>query len=620
MPQNDIYNKVTPLRISELLLILLIIIGFPVSLYGQMDSSVEKVEIEVKLSHNKIKPGSEFSVAVILNIKESWHLNAHEPTLDYLIGTEIDFASHDQIILSDVTYPEPSTYDFEFADGQELKVYSGETIIFANFVASEGIETGVEQLEASMTLQACDNEICLAPEDTSITFSLDVAGPDDEVQEINDDIFAGYEGTSVGELDTVLGNEVDEGQIAALFEEGRILWAFIALFLIGLALNLTPCVYPMLSVTVSVFGVQKDNRIGLVFLKAIIYVLGIASMYSVLGVSAAFTGGLFGTWLQNPLLLGGIGLLFLLLALGMFGVYEMRLPYWLQNRLGASNSTGFAGVFFSGLVVGIFAAPCIGPPIIALLTFVGTQGDPWFGFQSFFVLSLGLGFPYLILGTFSGLLHRLPQSGEWMIWVKKVFGVVLIGLGLFYVGLALYPEYNLYLIVITLVLGGVYLGFIESSGKNYNYFQYIKWTTGIVSMIIGFMIYQNLQQEGISWQEYSDEKIDKAIEEGQPVVIDFYADWCIPCIELEQMTFTETEVVEATSDMTRLKVDLTHFDSPEAEQIREEYNISGVPTIVFLASNGEEVEDARIIGFVDGDEFLNRVEMVHQSTAVKLIN
>ncbi len=242
---------------------------------------------------------------------------------------------------------------------------------------------------------------------------------------------------------------IDPGlQISTLFQTKGSILGLLGIFLIGLALNLTPCVYPMLSVTVSLFGAQSNRRTVHVLLKALLYVLGIATMYSVLGLFAAMSGGIFGAWLQNRWVLAAIAALLFALALSMFGFYELRMPSWLVDKLGratGSSATAALGIYVSGLAVGVFAAPCIGPPIIALLTYVGTKRDLWFGFWSFFVLALGLGAPYLVLGTFSGLLKKLPKSGIWIVWVKKVFAVILLAVGFFYLMLAVMPRYAVYL-------------------------------------------------------------------------------------------------------------------------------------------------------------------------------
>ncbi|TVQ70095.1 MAG: DUF255 domain-containing protein [Balneolaceae bacterium] len=576
---------------------------------AQLRGSTEKVDVETFLSVEAVPAGESFKAAVVLDIAETWHVNAHIPTLDYLIGTQVTMDPKDGFIIADIRYPEPDEYEFAFAGGEALLVYSGKVPVYLDIRASSNLQPGTYEMTGSARVQACDDMNCLAPSNLPVSILIDVVEKDSDVRTVNQDVFADYDqGMAAADLSIQPGSA---NEIEAMFRERGLLLALLALFFIGLALNLTPCVYPMLSVTVSIFGGQNDPNMFRVFSKALIYVLGIATMYSILGVLASFSGELFGSWLQHPWVLGGIGLLLFALALSMFGLYEIQIPYWMASRIGTGTSTGFVGVYFSGLVVGIFAAPCIGPPIIALLAFIGAQGDPVFGFWSFFVLSMGLGLPYLILGTFSGLLPKLPKSGVWMVWVKKVFGVVLVALALFYFSMPFISVSDAYWVIpISFIIGGVYLGFLESSGRGTPVFSKVKMAFGTIAIIIGVIFIMNLQKEGMEWEPYGEAKLAQAQNEGRPVVLDFYADWCIPCLELERITFTDSRVIEATDHMVRLKVDLTHFDSPESEEIRRQYNVAGVPTIVFLDDDGNEVTAARVVGFVGPDEFLRRVDRV----------
>jgi len=576
---------------------------------AQPRGSAETVSIHSKLSVERVVAGEEFQLALILDIKDEWHINAHQPLQDYLIGTEFSLSFQDHFILTHIEYPGPKEYEFAFAPGEILLVYEGREYIFMSFRAASTVQPGEHELTGSLSVQACDDNTCLAPARIEVRMPVEVIPAGSEAVQINDDIFSAFESRLEPDRETTL-RPGSPHEIGAMFDAGRALWAFAAIFLIGLALNLTPCVYPMLSVTVSVFGSQTDTRTGAVFAKAVTYLLGIATTYSLLGVAAAFTGRLFGFWLQSPLVLTMIGILMLLLALSMFGLYSLQMPYWLSSRLGAGKFSGYAGIYFSGLVVGVFAAPCIGPPIIALITFVGTHGDPLLGFWIFFVLSLGLGFPYLILGTFTGLLQKLPKSGNWMNWVKKVFGVVLIGLGLFYIGLAFFAPYVMHILVITMLAGGVYLGFIERTGADKIIFRAVKAFVGLAIIAAGLLVLLNLQKEGIEWEEYSPQRLEYARENNIPVIIDFYADWCIPCLELELNTFTDPRVIEAVNPMIRLKVDMTHFDSPESEELRRKFEIAAVPTIIFLDENGREVLGARVTGFINPDDFLKKIETV----------
>lgn len=564
-------------------------------------SSAHNVQVDYRLSTDKVTPGKEFRVAFILNIAEGWHINSRRPGSEFLIPTEVQLQPKEGLIVTDVRYPKGKTAKLGFSD-QPLDVYEDTTIIFVSVKVSEKFLPKNDTLDARVRFQACNDQLCLAPSTVAVSIPLVRAEVGAQVQSINEEIFSAY---TSGEFQTDIQ---PQNELAALFESRGTFVAFLAIFVIGLALNLTPCVYPMLSVTVSLFGTQTETNHFRIFVRAVVYVIGIATMYSILGVSAALGGGLFGSWLQSPWVLGAIGLLMFGLALSSFGLYQIQMPYWLTSRLGGTSTTGILGLYFSGLVVGVFAAPCIGPPVIALLTFVGFKGDPLFGFWTFFILSLGLGFPYLVLGTFSGLLKKIPRSGDWLTWVEKVFGVVLTGGALFYFSLAVVPKLALYVVPSVLIIGGVYLGFLEPSGKAKKVMHELKLGFGIVTVMLGLYMLNSLREETISWDKYSENKLEAARENGQPVMMDFYADWCIPCLELERRTFTDRTVIEATKDFVRLKVDLTTFDSPESEALRKKYNIAGVPTVVFLRADGQEETSSRLVGFAPPDEFLLRLK------------
>lgn len=582
---------------------------------AQPVTSASKVGVTTQAEREVAKAGTTVQAVVKMDIDDTWHINSNRPTLEWLIGTVLSLDLPDYLTLTDIQYPEYKEYEFSFASGLPLHVYEGLAPIFLTFEIAEDAPAGLTDVAGSLRVQACDDMTCLAPSNIPVSLAFAVTFDEEEVTQARENLFEGY---VPGSGDFVTFDQAGEvNQIASLIDDSGLLWTFVVIFFIGLALNLTPCVYPMISVTVSIFGGQTDTNITRVFFKALTYVLGIATMYSVLGVMAALSGGLFGGILQSPFVLAGIGILLLALALSMFGLYEIQMPYWLTSKLGGQNASGFIGVYISGLVVGVFAAPCIGPPIIALLAFVGSKGDPVFGFWSFFILSMGLGFPYLILGTFSGLLQKLPKSGVWMVWVKKVFGIVLIGVGGFYLGLAFFPKFTPWVIAITLLVGGLYLGFLERSGKDKLGFRLTKYTVGIAGLVAGVMMVINLQKEGVVWQMYSAEKFETALNEGRPIVMDFYADWCIPCLELERVTFVDPDVIRELDDFVRLKVDLTNFDSEESEELRRQFNIIGVPTIVFIDVSGQEVGPARITGFMNPGAFLERVDMVDRSLATR---
>lgn len=577
---------------------------------SQARNSAGKVSVDAKLSQNVVPAGSSFRVAVLVNIEDGWHVNSNQPTLDYLIGTTFSLDEISGFSVLDSQYPEAEMLTFNFAE-EALAVYEGEVPVFLNIQTSDTLKPGRYDIKGRARVQACNDEVCLAPSTIDVSIPVEVSAAGTGFQAINQDLFGDFQQDQGSVTDAFSASSGTE--IAAMFDQMGYFWAFLGIFLIGLALNLTPCVYPMLSVTVSLFGGQANegSNIGKSFTMASIYLLGIVAMYSVLGVAAAYTGSLFGSWLQSPWVLAGIGLLIFALALSMFGLYELQPPQWMMQKFsGAQRATGATGHFLSGLVVGIFAAPCIGPPIIALLAFVGAQGEPMFGFLTMFIMALGLGVPYLILGTFSGLLNKLPQSGTWMVWVKKVFGVILVGVALFYIALGFFPSYAMHTIPAVLLAGGIYLALAKGSGNEQGIFRYIKWTVGAASVVIGLLFIQNLQKPGIQWEKYSAEKVEQTKASGTPVMLDFYADWCVPCLELDRVTFTDSRVIEETSQFKKLKVDLTRYESERSTKLRKQFEVMGVPTIVFIGPDGEEVKDARVVGFLNPESFLEKVNKV----------
>lgn len=393
--------------------------------------------------------------------------------------------------------------------------------------------------------------------------------------------------------------------------------AFLGFFAAGLAVNLTPCVYPMLTVTISIFR-HKEGKIDTTlhsFLKAGVYVMGIAVMYSSLGLFAALSGSLFGGILQNQWVVLGIALMLFVLALDMFEVYQLRAPAWLTSKLGGVHKVNYFGLFVSGMCVGVFAAPCIGPPVIALLTIVAEKGDPYFGFWAFFIFSMGMGLPYLILGTYSKLLKKLPKSGAWMTWVEHCFGVILLGFCAFYLAIGLKSEWLEYVFPATLIFGSLYLGFVDKSGSKSIGFMRARWAIGLVGMCVGATIIYNsvtLKDTKLVWQEFTPVKLVMAQGKNKPVVIDFTADWCITCHELENYVFSHPDVIKELRRFTLLRVDATDFVAPDTQELLSKYELLGLPAVIFYNSKGEELKEARVTTYVPPEQFLKSIDKAKQ--------
>jgi len=229
----------------------------------------------------------------------------------------------------------------------------------------------------------------------------------------------------------------------------------------------------------------------------------------------------------------------------------------------------------------------------------------------FFVLAIGLGIPYLFLGIFSGVATNLPCSGAWMVWVRNIFGFVLIGMAIYFLE-PLFPSITLYYYVLATVaiVAGIYLGWLDkNTGKTV--FKITRKVVGIAFLLLGILIALPGESEAggqIEWQEYNPVILEQAKNEQKPIIIDFYADWCIPCKELDKFTFSNEQVVKKAENFITIKVDLTQFQTEANNALRQEFNIKGVPTIVFLAIKGNEIKELRLAGFEQAGKFLQRME------------
>ncbi len=396
----------------------------------------------------------------------------------------------------------------------------------------------------------------------------------------------------------------------ALLEERGLLVLLGVVFLAGLALNLTPCVYPMMPVTIGFFVNQASGSWGRRVGLPALYVLGMAVTYSVLGVAAGLTGSLFGSLLQKPWITALLVLIFLVMALSMFGLFEIRMPGWLTRFSGGRQ--GVVGAFLMGLTMGVAATPCIGPFIVPLLAFVGASGKPVLGFWLFFVMAVGMGLPNLVLGTFSGALAGLPRSGTWLIYVKRVMGVALLAVALYFLQPFL-PDRRLGFIVLVFALAsGIYLAILEGTRMAAGWFRPLKLAVGLLVVATGAWValpMVSARPEG-EWKPYSAEALENARAEGRPVIIDFFALWCLPCKELDRHTFTDPQVVGESGRFLLLKADLTSFESPPVRELRERFDVVGVPTVILIDSRGSERKELRIYGFEDAASFLSRLRQI----------
>jgi thiol:disulfide interchange protein DsbD len=611
--------------ISNATLGLVVILFMACVSYAQGSDRVVKARGYVSV--DAIRPGDKFKVAVAVEVGEGYHINAHRPTLDYLIPTTLALGAPTGVTFADEKYPAPKHRRFEFAPDTELAVHEGTVFITADAQADNAISSGAGNIKAMVTVQACNDSQCLAPADLAVEIPIRFVAAKQPAKSINAEVFAkaaSQPDSSTEEPSISAGLVEYQGSSRSerLFA-GSLVSILIGVFIAGLLLNTTPCVYPIIPITIGFFvnqGAREGKpKISKTFLMASMYVLGMALTYSLLGVIAAKSGGLFGAALQNPIVLIALAAIMVALSLSMFGVYEFRLPEVL-NRMATSSTqstSGMLGAFVMGLTMGIVAAPCIGPFVLALLVEVGTKGSAAYGFLLFFVLALGLGLPYLVLGTFSGALKTLPRSGLWMVTVRKVFGLVLIGMALYFL-MPLMGAATNYIFVAFFAASAFYLVFWEAGRTKPVQFAWVLRAIGIAAAVVAVVMALPKKIEAeIQWLPYSEQALSDAKREGKGVIIDTFADWCIPCKELDQATFTNAAVKKEAERFVTLKLDLTRSEAgSEAAKAKARFGIRGVPTVIFLDHQGKERADLRLEGFEKPKLFLeNRLQKLPSPVA-----
>lgn len=395
------------------------------------------------------------------------------------------------------------------------------------------------------------------------------------------------------------------------------LYAALAAFVGGLLVSLTPCVYPMIAVTVSLFGArQSESRWHGTRLSAA-FVVGIVCMFTPLGVIAGLTGSVFGSVLQNAWVLVGIAALFLVMAASLFGAFDLALPSGLVNRLNQVGGMGVKGAFGLGMVCGLIAAPCTGPVLTGILTWIAQTQSAGLGALAMSAFSLGLGVPFFAVGAFA---MQLPKSGQWMVAIKSVLGVVMTVVALYFLNTAfpkvlswVRPDASFLAAAAGVAVVGVLLGAIHKDFHSPEWKDRVAKGLGIaLTSVASFALVLGLTtpDRTLNWEELPlAEARDMAVQEGRPLLVDFTAAWCVACKKLDKLTFAEPEVAREAGRFLAVKVDATDDEDPAVRQAMDALGVVGLPTVVLFDSAGQEA--VRYTDFVPAERFLEDIRSVN---------
>lgn len=588
--------------------VVLILCLFPIIAFGQTSSFT----LNVTSSKERIAAGDTVPIIITITIPPKYYIYKNQITVKSKNPEQFT-------VISTEFPPEKIKYD-PFLE-KEVAIYEQDVEIKSSLQVSKNLPSGPYSLNIKVHYQGCSDKVCYAPDAKEFVIPLQIEPPAKEAPVVSPS-------EKLAPVSKIDKTEKATGFQKTLETRGLFV-SMLLIFLAGVGLSFTPCVYPMIPITVAVIGGQaasgQARKPLAAFFLSLVYVLGISIVYSTLGVIAASTGALFGVALQSPWVIGFIVAVFIALALSMFGVYTLQVPSFISNRLGAKTGKGVIGVFIMGLISGVVASPCIGPVLASLLVYIATTGNKFLGFWMLFIFAWGLGVLLIILGTFSGAIKALPKSGVWMVTVERIFGFLLIGVALYYLKFIIPETIFIILLGIFLIVTAVFSGGFDRLTYESSNFQRSKKAVGIIVFIFGayFLVGHLLikgfilpalspvtapqtapSTEEIHWITNEEEGLRKARAENKVAMIDFWAEWCAACMEFEKITYKDPAVIRELKRLVNIKIDCTNVDDPKIKQLWKKYSIVGLPTIVFINKNGTIAEDKTITGFVNPKEFL----------------
>ncbi len=540
----------------------------------------------------------------------------------YLYRDKLQFSAEGAVI-GDIELPRGKNHNDEYFGDQE---------VYYSFVE---IPVGIKQANADavihVTFMGCaEGTLCYPP--TKNEVKLNAVAENDGTVTAKKVIGAPDEATTKAAAPITQQDSLNQ-----MLQNDSLLWTLLIFFGLGIGLALTPCVFPMYPILSGIIvGQGKKLSTGKAFTLSMAYVQGMAITYSLLGLVVASAGLKFQAALQHPAILIFLAVMFVLLSLSMFGMYDLKLPSKWQEKMNAmsNNQKGgnLIGVFLMGVISGLVASPCTTAPLSGALIYVAQSGDLIQGFLALYVLSMGMGVPLLIIGTSGGKI--LPRAGAWMDIIKTIFGFLLISVSIVMIG-RIWP--GLVSDLLWSIWGVALAGYLMHQNKltEFNWKQTTRGVLLLLTLLASFSYgFQALMagfghdtpsitQAGVEGKSNAeknhfiriksltdlDVELDKASISGKTVMLDLYADWCVACKEFEAITFKNKDVAMRMDQMVLLQADVTASDDIDIELL-EHYGVLGLPTLLMFNQDGEQREDLRVTGFMGPKEFAAHLDLL----------
>ncbi|MFN7453685.1 MAG: protein-disulfide reductase DsbD [Pseudobdellovibrionaceae bacterium] len=595
-------KKITPSPLKIFGFITSLLFGMSFLSLAYADSESENpLQIEAQLIPASVDPQQIVELRLKLRLPEGY--KAYEDQFKLKVTHGRSTGESVKVASFKVT---PTKAFFDKFSKRERTGVTGESILTAPVEMPEKLNLSEDELKIELTYQACTETYCLFP----------------QVKEARAHF-------TVKNLASQTDKSFFDWNFEHAFSQG-LFWTFVFVFIFGILTSFTPCIFPMIPITLAVLGREAHTRSKWQNAAvAHLYVFGIALTYALLGVFAASTGALFGSFMSHPLVLGFMCFIFFAMALSMFGLFDLNPPQFIQNYLAHRKSSGYLGVFITGVLAGVVASPCVGPVLVAILTYVAKTQNVTLGFWLLFVYALGLGQLFILLGLFSSLTKKLPRSGPWMEGIKHFFGVLMMGGFFYFFDLLVDDRIFDFALGATLVTLGSLFGAFRILPVDSRPFQLIRrgWMLALVILGSAYIVSAAFdlrtklnstslpvaEKKSVNAQVLNEESYQLALQSGKPLVIDFWAEWCAACYELENKTFPDPRVQERMKSFTFLKFDATK-GSPELDTYKKKYGIVGLPTLIFYDSQGKQILQETLTEFEPPEKFLERLSRVQSQS------